>query len=153
MGYIEELRKMIGHTPVNLVGSIVIIKNEKNEILLQKRTFPEDTWSFPGGLSELGEAPTDTAIREVREETALNVEDLKLFGFYSGENICKGETGDEWYVYIAAYTCEKYSGEVRINDGESAALEWIPLDCLPERFGKSQKQILEDYVKAQNENG
>ena len=46
MGYIEELRKMIGHTPVNLVGSVVIIKNEKNEILLHKRTFPEDTWSF-----------------------------------------------------------------------------------------------------------
>lgn len=149
MGYIEDLRKMIGHMPVNLVGSIVIIKNEKNEILLQKRTFPVDTWSFPGGLSQLGEDTIDTAIREVREETALNVEDLKLFGFYSGENICKGETGDEWYVYIAAYICEKYSGEVKINDGESVALEWVSLDSLPEHFGKSQKKILDDYVKAQ----
>lgn len=147
MGYIEDIRKLVGHTAINLVGSIVIIKNEKNEILLQKRTFPADTWSFPGGLSELGEKPEDTAVREVYEETALKVEDLKLFGFYSGENICKGETGDEWYVYIAAYTCEKYSGEVKLNDSESVALEWVALDKLPTQFGKSQKQILDDYVK------
>lgn len=148
MGYIENLRKMVGHAPVNLVGSVVIIRNEKGEILLQKRAFPLNTWSFPGGLSELGENPEATAAREVREETALEVKDLKLFGFYSGENLCRGETGDEWYVYIAAYTCDSFSGEVKINDSESVALEWVSLDSLPESFGKSQKKILEDYVKA-----
>lgn len=149
MGYIEDLRKIIGHKRINLVGSVVIIKNEKGEILLQKRTFPSETWSFPGGLSELGENTLDTAVREVREETSLEVKNLELFGFYSPDGVCKGETGDEWCVYIAVYVCRDFSGEVKINDGESAALEWTALSNLPERFGKSQKRILDDYVKAQ----
>lgn len=147
MGYIEDLRKMIGHEPVNLIGSVVIIKNDRNEILLQKRTFPTDTWSFPGGLSELGEATADTALREVREETSLELKNLDFFGFYSYNGVCTGETGDKWYVYIAAYTCDDYSGEVKINDSESEQLEWVSLSDLPERFGGSQKQILDDYVK------
>lgn len=150
MGYIEDLRKMIGHKCVNLVGSVVIIKNENDEILLQKRTFPTDTWSFPGGLSELGENTVDTAVREVREETALEVKNLEFFGFYSADSKCYGETGDEWYVYIAAYVCSDFSGEVKINDGESAALEWVSVSNLPKKFGKSQKQILDDYVQSQN---
>ncbi len=153
MGYIEDLRKIIGHKCINLVGSVVIIKNERDEILLQKRTFPVDTWSFPGGLSELGENTLDTAVREVREETSLEVKNLELFGFYSSDGVCKGETGDEWCVYIAAYVCRDFSGEVKINDGESAALEWTALSNLPERFGKSQKRILDDYVKSQTLTG
>lgn len=148
MGYIEEIRSLVGHRPINLTGSIVIIKNKDGKILLQERDYPEGVWSFPGGMAELGESCEETAIREVKEETNLLVKNLKLFGVYSGKNYkCRAKNGDEWYVTVIAYMTEDYSGELKINDSESKQLVWLGKDELPEHFGKSQKQILLDYVK------
>ena len=84
MGYIEDLRKLVGHRRVILCGSSVVIRNEKGELLLQQRRHPSGRWAFPGGLMELGESTEDTARREVREETALELGKLRLIGVYSG---------------------------------------------------------------------
>lgn len=105
MGYIEDLRKLIGHKRIVLNGSLVIIENKDGKILMQKRTYPKGKWGLPGGLMELGESTVETAVREVREETNLTVENLKLLGVYSGkDHLCKAENGDEWYVVVTAYT-------------------------------------------------
>ena len=73
MGYIEDLRKIIGHRCISLTGSVVIIKDGEGRILLQKRTHPKGRWGLPGGLMELGESCEETAVREVREETGLEL--------------------------------------------------------------------------------
>ena len=52
MGYIEELREIIGTRPLILVGAVVGVVDEDGKILLQKR--PEGVWGLPGGLLELG---------------------------------------------------------------------------------------------------
>jgi 8-oxo-dGTP pyrophosphatase MutT (NUDIX family) len=72
MGYIEELRKLVGNRPVILTGAKVIVFNALGQILLQYRT---DTkmWGLPGGLMELGESLEETALREVQEETGLTI--------------------------------------------------------------------------------
>ena len=120
MGYIEDLRKLIGHKRIVLNGSLVIIENKDGKILMQKRTYPKGKWGLPGGLMELGESTVETAVREVREETNLTVENLKLLGVYSGkDHLCKAENGDEWYVVVTAYTTKDFSGTLMINDGES----------------------------------
>lgn len=105
MGYIEDLRKLIGNKCIILNGSIVVIRNESDEILLQQRTYPKGKWNFPGGLMELGESTIETAKREVFEETNLVVDNLKLIGVYSGKDyLCSAENGDQWYVVTTAYT-------------------------------------------------
>ena len=80
MGYIEELRKIIGHRCISLTGSVAIITDSEGRILLQKRTHPKGRWGLPGGLMELGESCEETAVREVREEKSLEIENPKLFG-------------------------------------------------------------------------
>ena len=67
MGYIEDLRKLIGHKRIVLNGSLVIIENKDGKILMQKRTYPKGKWGLPGGLMELGESTAETAVREVRK--------------------------------------------------------------------------------------
>ncbi|MBR0541666.1 MAG: NUDIX hydrolase [Clostridia bacterium] len=147
MGYIEELRKIIGHRCISLTGSVVIITDSEGRILLQKRTHPKGRWGLPGGLMELGESCEETAVREVREETSLEIENLKLFGVYSGKDYyCTGETGDEWYVVVIAYTCGTFSGEVKINDGESEELRWFLPDEIPESLANSHREIIMDYI-------
>ncbi len=60
-------------------GAAAIILNSKNQILLQSRA-DRDKWGLPGGCQELGERFQDTIIREIKEETNLDVkeEDLEL---------------------------------------------------------------------------
>ena len=84
MGYIEDLRKLVGHRRLILCGSSVVIRNEKGELLLQERRHPSGRWAFPGGLMELGESTEDTARREVREETAWSWESCASSGSIPG---------------------------------------------------------------------
>lgn len=148
MDYVKELRALVGHRRLILCGSSVVIRNEKGELLLQQRVYPEGRWCFPGGLMELGESTEDTARREVFEETALTVGTLELIGVYSGpDSLCRAANGDEWYVVNVSYTTEEYSGELKINDGESAALRWFRIEEIPETLVATHKKILADYLR------
>lgn len=52
MGYIEELRSLVGHRPLIFVGSVVIVQDSNDRILLQQRKHPFGEWGIPGGLME-----------------------------------------------------------------------------------------------------
>jgi len=147
MGYVEDLRKIVGHIPLILVGAVVIITNDNNQILLQKRMHhPVGRYGLPGGLMELGESTLETAQREVYEETGLTVGILKLIDVFSGkENYIKTPNGDEFYVVVTAYWTNEFSGNLRINDTESMSLEFVNIDELPENIPGSHKEIIKRY--------
>lgn len=148
MGYIEDLRAIIGHKRIILNGSIVFIINSDGHILMQQRKYPHGKWGLPGGLMELGESTQEMAKREVLEETGLIIGELKLFGVYSGENyLCTAQNGDEFYVVTTVYTTTEYHGEVLINDDESLAFEWININNLPENIAGTHKDIINDYIR------
>lgn len=46
MGYVEELRKVVGHRPLILVGAVVLVINENGYVLLQQRTEPYGKWGY-----------------------------------------------------------------------------------------------------------
>lgn len=56
-----------------LVGVTGIIFNEKNEILLFKHTYRQQSWSLPGGYMKAGEHPAEALEREIKEESGLVV--------------------------------------------------------------------------------
>lgn len=148
MGYVEELRALVGHRRLILSGASCVIANESGELLLQRRVYPEGRWCFPGGLMELGESAEDTARREVFEETALTVGKLELIGVYSGpEYLCRAENGDEWYVVNVAFRALGWLGEVHVHDAESAELRWFAPDAVPDTLVRSHREILRDYLK------
>lgn len=149
MGYIEDLRKLIGHKCIILNGSCVIVKNKDGFILMQQRKYPYGKWGLPGGLMELGESTEDTARREVLEETGLTVGKLKLIGVYSGEEyLCYAENGDEWYVVTTTYITDDYEGIVTVNDDESIKFEWLDPNKLPDDVVKTHRYMISDYLKS-----
>ncbi|MCY9656524.1 NUDIX hydrolase [Paenibacillus chondroitinus] len=147
MGYVEDLRKIVGTIPLILVGAVVIIIDEENRILLQKRMHhPVGRYGLPGGLMELGESTVETAQREVYEETGLKVRNLNLIDVFSGkENYIKAPNGDEFYVVVTAYWTKDFSGNLRINDSESMSLEFISINDLPDNIAKSHKAMITKY--------
>jgi 8-oxo-dGTP pyrophosphatase MutT (NUDIX family) len=148
MGYIEELRAIVGHRPLILVGSLVIMKDEKGRILLQQRKHPYGFWGLPGGLMELGESTEETARREVWEETGLVLGNLKMIDVVSGaDNFIKAPNGDEFYMVTVVYETSEISGELRIDQQESLDFCYFKTSELPEQIVKSHRRILESYLK------
>jgi len=147
MGYIEDLRAIIGHKRIILNGSIAFIENPQGQILMQQRTYPHGKWGIPGGLMELGESTEETVRREILEETGLTLGKLNLFGVYSGKNyLCTAQNGDEFYVVTTVYTTAEYYGEVSITDDESLTLEWVSIDNLPQNIAGTHTEIIRDYI-------
>lgn len=150
MGYIEELRAIVGHRPVILVGVAVLVFNEANELLLQMKH--GGVWAIPGGLMELGESAEETGRREVLEETGLVVGRLKLLGVVSGpEQFVKLPNGDEFYAVTILYsTNEIVEGELRADGVESVELRYFDVERLPEGLSPRIRKQLEQVFGRQD---
>ena len=83
MGYIEELRDVVGSRPLNLAGVAVAVFNEQGQILLQQRW--NGMWGVPGGFVELSESIEAAGKREVLEETGIEIGTLQLATVFSGK--------------------------------------------------------------------
>ena len=127
-------------------GAAAIIVNENDQILLQSRA-DRDKWGLPGGCQELGERFEDTVIREIKEETNLDVkeEDLELIAVVSGESR-KNEypNGDVVINNTVLYCIKKYSGELKW-DSESKEMKFFDLDNLPQN--QNDPDLIEIYKK------
>lgn len=147
MGYIEELRAVVGHRPLIFVGAVVVIVDSDGRLLLEERKFPKDLWGLPGGLMELGESTEDTAKREVLEETGLTVKALHLINVYSGpQHFVVAENGDEFYVVTVAYFSDSYHGELIVDKKESLSFKFFSPEELPEKMVGSHRVVIEEFL-------
>jgi 8-oxo-dGTP pyrophosphatase MutT (NUDIX family) len=148
MGYVEELRKIVGHRPLILVGSVVLVLDEQERVLLQQRKEPHGKWGLLGGLMELGESPEETAKREVLEESGLQVKNLSLINVYSGKNyFVKLANGDEFQTVTMAYYTKDYEGILTVNKNEALDLQFFSVNELPDYIVGSHKKMIEEYAQ------
>jgi 8-oxo-dGTP pyrophosphatase MutT (NUDIX family) len=148
MGYVEELRKIVGHRPLILVGSVVLVLNKDGEVLLQQRQEPHGKWGLLGGLMELRESPEETACREVYEEAGIHVKNLQLINVFSGaKHFVKLANGDEFQAVTTAYYTHDYEGELTVNKEEAMQLKFFPITELPEYIVGSHKRMIEVYIE------
>lgn len=94
----------------------VIAPNEEGKILLQKRS---DTglWALPGGAMEIGETLGQTAIRETREETGLDVELEYIVGIYTNpHHVVAFSTGEVRQQFSLCFACRIIGGEIKVSD-------------------------------------
>ena len=95
MDYIHTLRPLIGHRKIILnAATVIILQNDK--ILLQRRT-DNCMWGLIGGLLEMNETYKDAALREVREETGLEVRLDSFLGIFHNHNMV-WSSGDQAHV-------------------------------------------------------
>lgn len=146
--YMLELRKLVGQRPLIQCGVSVIIENDI-KILMQLRT-DNKKWGLPGGSVEIGEKVEETAIREVKEETGLSIclNDLKLFGVFSGENQHYiYPNGDEVHNIATVFTTSMYSGELQIDNTETSSLKFFEVDKLPIEISPPDIRVIEKYIR------
>ncbi|MBN8210924.1 NUDIX domain-containing protein [Bacillus sp. NTK071] len=146
MDYIQRLRSLVGNEKVIMVVSGAFIFDEENRVLMQKRT-DNGQWGFPGGFMELGESVVDTAKREVYEETGLILNELELFGIYSGPKYDKTfSNGDQVALVLISFISKKYSGDLIESNEESIHNKFYSLKELPKNIFTEHKVLVEDLL-------
>lgn len=146
MSYIQEMRTLIGQRPLITVGAGVLLSDEHDRILLQHRT-DNGLWGIPGGGMEIGESLEVTARREVFEETGLEVEDLTLFGVFSGpELFYEYPNGDQVCNVSVVYLSRKFRGRLAADPDESYAVRFFEPADLPRAISPPNQPILQAYL-------
>lgn len=140
--YIKWIRSKVGHEKIILVHAGGCILNDKGEVLLQRRG-DCDQWGFPGGTVELGETPQMAAIREVKEETGLDVEVGELIGIYTDFDV-ECANGDQFQSILIAYELTAVGGELFCDQEETLDLRYFPLNNTPELFCRQHQDTLRD---------
>ncbi|HWL23784.1 MAG TPA: NUDIX hydrolase [Ureibacillus sp.] len=150
MSYIENLRKIVGNTPLILVGVAVAVLNESGEILLQKRI--DGRWGVPGGFMELDESTEEAGRREVFEETGIEVGKLELVGVISGkEHHVKLPNGDEFSPVTIAYVSKDIKGgSLKADGSETTEVKFFKLNELPEGLNPLIKNLINQYALSQS---
>ncbi|MFD1431859.1 NUDIX hydrolase [Lacticaseibacillus yichunensis] len=149
MGYVEKLRAEVGHRPLILPGSCVLLLDAQGRLLLQQRNEPAKRWGLLGGLMEAGERPGQVVVREVREESGLELaeDQLQLFGVYGGDRLATASNGDQFYPVITAFVARLEAGRPVISDDETLQFRWFALDAVPEPLAGTHQQIVTDFRK------
>lgn len=146
MGYIMDLRAIVGRRPLIQVGSGVIVEDGDGRMLLQLRS-DNHLWDFSAaGSMEPGESAEETARRELLEETGLTARSLELLGVYSGsDEHCFYPNGDEVYNVEFFYLCRDWSGELKCQAEEVDALRFFALSELPDGLSPGLRRRLADW--------
>ncbi|MDQ8734993.1 NUDIX hydrolase [Paenibacillus sp. LHD-38] len=146
MGYIMELRKWIGKSPIIMAGACVLLSDDKNRLLLQRRT-DNGLWGLPGGSLEPGESLQEVAKRELFEETGLIANSLKLFDVFSGNELYyKYPHGDEVYNVVTAYVCNDYIGTLENDMDEVIELRFFDFKEIPSEINPPDLPVIKQYL-------
>jgi len=96
-----------------------IVTDDQGRILLQRRA-DNQLWSIPGGRMEVGETIAQTAVREVEEETGLQVEPERLVGTYSNPNhVVEYGDGEIRQQFSICFACHPVGGQLASSTDES----------------------------------
>ena len=121
--------------------TVDIIINIKGKIILIKRKNPPYGWALPGGFVDYGETVETAAIREAKEETGLDLKNLKQFHVYSEPN--RDPRGHNISV---VFTAEGIGVPKAADDAKE--LELFDQNNLPKEIAFDHKKILIDYFKS-----
>ena len=127
----------LAHTRFTVTAGAAIF-NDKGEVLLLKHRFRAGSgWGLPGGFMEKGEQPIDALRRELREEIALEVDDVKVFAARSFKKPKQVE------VLFRA----RANAQVKSQTVEVERAEWFAIDALPQGLPRDQRLYIERAAK------
>jgi 8-oxo-dGTP pyrophosphatase MutT (NUDIX family) len=132
-----------------LVGAVIVHDRERNRVLLLQRgpeaKFAPGLWDLPVGKSDPGEAVTDTAARELREETGLVIvpEDLRVAHLVHGRHGVESPNG----FLTVVFATERWAGEPENREPHKhAEVRWWDAGALPEECVPSMRLAVTGYL-------
>ncbi|RKX24609.1 MAG: hypothetical protein DRP45_07835 [Candidatus Zixiibacteriota bacterium] len=124
--------------PIPAAGAIIV---ENDQVLLVKRAYPPriNWWCIPAGFMEWDEHPSETAVRELEEETGLKVKLTSLFDVYSGND------DPRLNAILVLYLAKVVGGKMQAND-DALDVAYFGFNNLPEKIAfEAHVQALADY--------
>ncbi|MER5783316.1 NUDIX domain-containing protein [Streptomyces mobaraensis] len=113
-----------------VVAASAVVTDDQGRILLQRRR-DNDLWALPGGGMEMTDSLPGTAVREVKEETGLDVEITGLVGTYTDpRHVIAYSDGEVRRQFNVCFTARVTGGELAISD-ESTELRFVHPDEIP----------------------
>ncbi|MFI9581187.1 NUDIX domain-containing protein [Streptomyces sp. NPDC052236] len=107
-----------------VVAASAVVTDDQGRILLQRRC-DNDLWALPGGGMEMTDSLPGTAVREVKEETGLDVKIMGLVGTYTDpRHVIAYTDGEVRRQFNVCFTARVTGGELAISD-ESTELRFI----------------------------
>jgi len=141
---------MIENRKMGIGFGIMMFKN--NQVLLgQRHDDPEKassllhgqgTWTMPGGKLDFGEDLKQAAIREVLEETGIEIkkENLKLI------SLTNDVVSDAHFVTVG-FLCQEFEGEAKVMEpDEITKWQWFDLNDLPQPMYFPSEKIIKNYL-------
>lgn len=95
-------------------------------LLVQEST--DNRWAMPGGWADIGNLPSEVAIRETKEESGFDVKPVKVIGVYDANRV-EGKL-EFFHAYKIVFLCELLGGEAKTSD-ETLDVKFFPFDDLP----------------------
>jgi ADP-ribose pyrophosphatase YjhB (NUDIX family) len=125
----ESLEKVLMEQPGYATPKIdvraAVIKNDKI-LLVQERT--DKRWAMPGGWADVGNFPSEVAIRETKEESGFDVKPVKVIGVFDANR--SGTPLEFFHAFKIIFLCELLGGKASASD-ETEAVEFFNLSELP----------------------
>jgi ADP-ribose pyrophosphatase YjhB (NUDIX family) len=125
----ESVKKILmehpGYATPKIDVRAAVIKDGKI-LLVQEST--DKCWSMPGGWADVGDVPSEVAIRETKEESGYEVKPVKVIGVYDANRI--GGRLEFFHAFKLIFLCELIGGEAKTSD-ETLDVKFFTLDEFP----------------------
>ena len=113
-------------------------------LLIKRRTVPfKGYWALPGGRVDPGETVEQTIVREVKEETGLDVTVVSKIGDYHEQGV---QDGVEYDYYPACFLVKTVGGEIKKQESEIEEVKLFSLAAISEAMAFGHAQMIKDYI-------
>lgn len=113
--------------------SVFVVVQDDDARLLMVRRLDTGVWELPGGQVDVGEAASETAVRETGEEAGVEVVVTGLAGLFTDPgHVVRGVGGQVRQQFVLLVRARPVAGVPRGDQRETSAAAWVPIGDLPE---------------------
>lgn len=147
--FVTDLRAHVGHAPLWLSGVSAVVVDGSGRILLTRRA-DNRRWAVVSGILEPGEEPGPAVLREIREETGVEAELVRITSVDTAGPITY-PNGDVASYLDVCFLARHTGGEPHPADEENLEVAWFAPDTLPKDLTESSALRIEKALRGESE--